>query len=116
MPLHPLHPLPSGRSRIHRPNPLPKRPSLAGRQIRKRCSGRIVGAPFHSFFRVGSYLKIHSSSEFERVLQSRSLVEDEVLRSAVRIFEEISYSLKLHRNAGVVLQKSRLGISLCHHK
>ena len=54
---------------------------LAGR-IEKKC-------------RASVYVKL----ELEAVLQCCSLVEHEVVRSCVRILEEVTYSLELNRDA-----------------
>ena len=46
----------------------------------------------------GAYVPL-LSLELEAILQSCSLVEDEMIRSTVRILVEVTYALKLYRNA-----------------
>ena len=48
-------------------------------------------------------------SEFERIFQRRSLIEHKMLRSGVRILEEVANALELNRKPGIVLKKRRLG-------
>ena len=57
-----------------------------------------------------------SGSEFEAVLQSCCLVEDEVVRSAVRILEEVTEALELNRYSRVVFKERWFCVTLSDHK
>ena len=57
-----------------------------------------------------------SGSELEAVLQCSSLVEHELIWSAVRILEEVSHALELDCDTGIVLEERWLSITLSDHE
>ena len=50
--------------------------------------------------------------ELERILQGCGFVEDEVVRSAVRVLVEVAYPLELHCDSALVFKQGWLGESL----
>ena len=74
----------------------------------------------HEDFRIKRNAEItflsHPRSEFERILQRSSLIENKPLRSRIRILKEISGTLELNGYSGIVLQKSRFGIAVCNYQ